>query len=207
MNPNNFKQIQRNYDRLSGIYDLLSGEMELSILRRAITLLKKRKIEKLLDIGCGTGRALIEYSKSFQKVSLLAGIDLSFLMCRKALYRNNRITCANGLVLPFHAAAFDAIVSNFTLEIFPDDCISKVLSDCVRVLKPDGVVCIVCMAKALKRNVMYDLYLWAYRKFPNVVDCQPISAVQLLNENGFTIIENESHNLWGLPVKIVLAKK
>ena len=207
MNPNNFKQIQRNYDQLSGFYDLLSGKAELSILRRAITLLKERKIEKLLDIGCGTGRALIEYRKSFQKVTLLAGIDLSFRMCRKALQQNNRITCANGHDLPFHAASFDAIVFSFSLEIFPEDCIRKALSECIRVLKPDGVVCVVCMAKALKRNVMYGLYLWAHRKFPNVVDCRPIAVIQMLNENGFTIIENESNNLWGLPVEIVLAKK
>ena len=207
MNPKNFIKIQRNYDRLSSFYDLLSGKAELTILRRTITFLKEIKIEKLLDIGCGTGRALIDFRKSFQKVTLLAGIDLSYKMCRKATHQNNCITCANGLALPFPAATFDALLFSFSLEIIPEIYISKALSECTQVLKPDGIICVVCIVQALKRNVIYNLYLWAHHKFPNVVDCRPIAIIQILNENGFTIIENESHNLWGLPVEIILAKK
>lgn len=207
MNPKNFIKIQRNYDRLNSFYDLLSGKAELTILRRAITLLKEIKIEKLLDIGCGTGRALIDFRKSLQKVTLLAGIDLSFKMCRKAAHQNNCITCANGVALPFPAETFDALLFSFSLEIIPEIYISQALSECAQVLKPNGVVCVVCMAQALKRNAINNLYLWAHHKFPNVVDCRPISAIQLLDENGFAVIENATCSLWGLPVEIVLAKK
>jgi ubiquinone/menaquinone biosynthesis C-methylase UbiE len=207
MNPKNFKKIQRNYDQLSSIYDFLSGRAELAVQRRVITFLNERKIERLLDIGCGTGRPLNEYRKSIQNMSLPVGMDLSFKMCRKALLQNNKITCANGIDLPFSNTVFDAVVFSFSLEIFPEDLIRNALIESVRVLKPDGVVCIVCMAKTDKRNVISNLYLWAHQKFPNVVDCRPISTIQLLKESGFMIIKKESLGLWGLPVEIVLAKK
>jgi len=207
MNANNFKQIQRNYDRLSNFYDVLSGKAELLIQRKAVAKLKERKIKKLLDIGCGTGRFLVEVRKSAKQVILPVGIDLSFGMCRKASRQKNSIACANGHTLPFNAAVFDAVTFNFSLEIFPEDCITPLLGECARVLGPDGFICVVSMAKAPGRNVMSSLYLWAHLQFPAVIDCQPISAVQLLGENGFKIIENETCRLWGLPVDIALAKK
>ena len=207
MNPEFIIQVQQNYDRLSGFYDLLSGTAELTIIRRAINLFKARKIEKLLDIGCGTGKGLIEFRKSINNTTSLVGIDLSFKMCHKALHGNKGVANANGLDLPFNSNTFDAVIYSFSLEIIPEEFIGSALADCLRVLKPDGVVCVVCMAETPIKNGVYGLYLWVHNKFPNVVDCRPISIFQLLNQNGFKIVENEIHSLFGLPVEIVLAEK
>lgn len=207
MNQKKFKQVRQNYDRLSSFYDFLSGRAESAIFRESIKFLEKRKIEILLDIGCGTGTSLIKYRNTFQNAFLLAGIDLSIGMCRKALGHNDCISCANGIELPFSAGLFDAVCFNFSLEIFSEDCIKRVLSECMRVLKPDGAICVICMESISGKNVMYGLYSWAHDKFPTIVDCRPISVIPLLIESGFSIIEKESHNLMGLPVEIVLADK
>lgn len=207
MNPNYFKKVQQNYDRLSGYYDLVSGMAEFSILRRAIELLNIRKIENLLDIGCGTGKGLNEFRKLNQDATSLVGIDLSFKMCLKAAQKNKGIFNANGLDLPFKSSTFDAVVYCFSLEIIPEEFIVSALADCRRVLKPKGVVCAVCMADESNKNIVNDLYLWAHKKFPYVIDCRPISAIQLFNENEFTIVEREMHSLFGLPVEILLAEK
>jgi demethylmenaquinone methyltransferase/2-methoxy-6-polyprenyl-1,4-benzoquinol methylase len=207
MNPKYFRQVQQNYDRLSSFYDLLSGKAELAIFRRAIDLLRPRKIESLLDIGCGTGKGLFEFRKSKSNVTLLAGIDISFEMCRKASIKDNEITTANGLGLPFKSSAFEAMVYSFSLEIIPEDFIRTALDECLRVLKPGGVACIISMSDMPNKSLVSDLYSWAHKTFPKVVDCRPISVFQLLDENRFMIIEKEIRNLFGLPVEIVLAEK
>jgi ubiquinone/menaquinone biosynthesis C-methylase UbiE len=202
-----YQHVQQNYNRLSGIYDLISGNAELKILQSAIHKLKERKIEKLLDIGCGTGKALSEYGKLFLQETWITGIDLSFEMCRKAKDQNIRVVCSNGVFLPFQKSTFDAITFNFSIEIFPEDGISQVLGECDRVLQPGGLICAVHMLLAPKKNVMSDLYLWSHKNLPNVIDCRPMVLSALLSENRFEIIENKTHFLWGLPVQIILARK
>jgi ubiquinone/menaquinone biosynthesis C-methylase UbiE len=205
--PNYYQQVQQNYDRLSGIYDLLSGKAELLILQKAIDRLKVRKINQMLDIGCGTGKALFEYGKAFQGGTLITGIDLSLKMCQKAHQQNRRVICSNGIALPFPKGIFNAITFNFSLEISPNTEIKQLLSECDRVLLPEGLICAVHMAVPSKRNIISDLYFWAHQNFPRVVDCRQISINQLLSEMEFKVFENSSHSLWGLPVQIILARK
>ncbi|WP_440948513.1 hypothetical protein ACSAZL_09940 [Methanosarcina sp. T3] len=48
------------------------------------------------------------------------------------------------------------------------------------------------------------LYEWAYRKFPNYVDCRPIFVREMLGEAGFRILDAAEISSWGLPVEIVV---
>jgi ubiquinone/menaquinone biosynthesis C-methylase UbiE len=207
MNSKSFKQVQQNYDRLSGFYDLLSGKAEAEIFRRASDLLRSRKIERFLDIGCGTGKGLSKFKKTNPSTISMFGIDLSLKMCRITSKKNIGTANANGVALPFKSSVFDAVIYSFSLEIFPEEFIKPALDECLRVLKPGGVVCVICMADEPGKNLVHGLYLWANRTFPKIVDCRPISVLRLLNKSQFMIIEKEIRNLFGLPVEIVLAEK
>ena len=207
MTPEYFSQVKRNYDRLSGFYDLLSGQAESAIFQRAVDLLRSRKIERLLDIGCGTGRGLVELKNNAPDSASYVGVDLSFKMCRKALQKNLEVMNSNVLVLPFISSSFDAVIFSFSIEIIPEELIRLVFDEGSRVLKPGGVVCVICMADAPTRNFISRLYSWAHKKFPKVVDCRPISILQFLNENQFMIKHKEIRALYGMPVEIVMAEK
>lgn len=202
-----FNQVKRNYDRLSGIYDLLSGRAESAIYQRAVDLLKLRKIDRILDIGCGTGKGLIELQNSFPDAASYAGVDLSFEMCHKAAQKCFEITNSDALNLPFKSSIFDAVIYSFSLEIIPQELIKPGLDESFRILKQGGVVCVICMADVPTNNFISGVYSWAHKKFPKLVDCRPISTLHFLNENRFMIIHKEIRALFGLPVEIVLAEK
>ena len=202
-----FNQVKRNYDCLSDFYNLLSGRAETAIFLRVVDLLSSRKIGSLLDIGCGTGKGLVEIKKHDLGAISYVGVDLSINMCRKTLQKDLNVTNSNALDLPFRNSIFDAVIYCFSIEIIPEELIMPVLGECYRVLKPGGVVCIICMADLPGKNSISKIYSWARENYPKVVDCRPISISHFLIENRFMIIHKEVQELYGLPVEIAMAEK
>jgi demethylmenaquinone methyltransferase/2-methoxy-6-polyprenyl-1,4-benzoquinol methylase len=207
MSSQYFAQVKRNYDRLSVFYDLLSGRAESSIFQRALDLLRSRKTKSVLDVGCGTGKGLIELRDNDLGGTLLVGVDLSFYMCQKTAQLNLKVINSNALNLPFRSSIFDALIFSFSIEIIPDELIKEVIEESFRVIEPGGIVCFIFMADKPCKNLVSALYAWAHKCCPRVVDCRPISIVNYLNEKRFMIIHREILAIYGLPVEIVLAEK
>ncbi len=104
---------------------------------------------RLLDVGCGTGRHLLELSRY---PGALVGLDASFDDLRKMLYMfkltaherpiaaDVRIVQGAGEQLPFSDEFFRQVICTETLEHVPDD--REVLRELVRVLQPGGVLVI-----------------------------------------------------------------
>jgi ubiquinone/menaquinone biosynthesis C-methylase UbiE len=205
-----FDSIQNNYDRLSGVYDLLSSGSERRIMQRAIHMLQPGEGANILDIGCGTGTALLQMSE----LTHACGVDLSFRMCQKAAGKlrhaanmnHIHIACANALYLPFSNASYDRILMSFTMEIFPRRDIPDLLAECSRILAPAGKLCVVNISETDCRHLVYGLYRWSHDRFPAVVDCRPINAGEFLRQAGFQVERSEAFSLWGIPVSIILAK-
>ena len=72
-------KIQKRYNRIAGIYDLLEGPMETLFSKWRKDLLKNAK-GKVLEVGIGTGKNIPYYSKGIQ----LTGIDFSNKMIEQA---------------------------------------------------------------------------------------------------------------------------
>ena len=102
---------------------------------------------RLLDVGCGTGRHLIELSRY---EAAFVGLDMAREDLRKTRYilhltaKERPVLASVDLVqglgerLPFDDGFFDYVVCTETLEHVPDD--RAVLADLVRVLRPGGVL-------------------------------------------------------------------
>jgi len=103
--------------------------------------------EKILDIGCGSGRHIGEASR-YRKVTVI-GADMNFNDLIEARNRLNFIencgehgggqrglSVADITSLPFETESFDHVICSEVMEHIPDE--SKAARELVRVLKPGG---------------------------------------------------------------------
>jgi ubiquinone/menaquinone biosynthesis C-methylase UbiE len=201
------------YDRFSRWYDWFASSEELFI-RQAIFALALQPGERILEIGCGTGKALLEMGALAGLSGRVLGVDLSFEMARCASRRihaddNVHIYVCQGdaSVMPCPAAFFDSVLMTFTLELFPLAEIPEVLSECRRLLRPGGRLAVVSLLETEKPAWMECAYGWAHHHFPRLIDCRPIRAGKILADNGFLLRYQDRQSLWGLPVEVLVAGK
>ena len=206
-------QVQKNYDSLSCFYDVLSGRAERRIVQKTLALFDPAPNSRFLDIGCGTGNALLQMKREFLPSLFIYGMDISMGMCLQAQRKLLRsmekkavpLCCGNALRAPFTDRYFDGILLSFTFELFPERLFTTLLSECRRMLKTNGKLLLVSMASGQNAGLIYRLYLWAHREYPQWIDCRPVDAARILADNGFRVTERKTYNLFGLPVDSLLA--
>jgi O-methyltransferase / aklanonic acid methyltransferase len=110
---------------------LLAGETEVT------------RGSRILDIGTGTGAALIPAAQLACEEGRAVGIDVSPAMIRRARAEvedsglNNAIVfVAEGESLPFPESSFDRVLCSFAIFLFSN--LSGLLSECHRVLESTG---------------------------------------------------------------------
>lgn len=203
-----------NYDRLSRWYDLLSGPFESKWRDLAVRRLNVAADETVLEIGCGTGHALVRLAKAAGTASVVVGVDLSAGMCRVARARVARagltrvsILQGDAVALPFRPGAFAAVFMSFTLELFNYEIARQVLAECHRVLVASGRLGVVALDRREHATIVTRLYDWAGRRFPEWIDCHPIPVADTLSQHGFEPTETIRGSVGGLPVAVVIARK
>ncbi len=207
------REAKSTYDRLSRYYDLLSGPWEKSFRDAGLQTLGVRDDERVLEIGFGTGQALVDLARAAGFRGQVWGVDLSRGMAEAARVRvrkvglSQRVNLAGGdaMHLPLRNDCFDALFMAFTLELFDTPHIPAVLDECRRVLREDGRMCVVSLAKREEPSLVARLYEWAHERFPAVLDCRPIYVGDVLDEAGLRVVDVERGSMAGLGVDIVLA--
>lgn len=201
------------YDRLSHAYDLLANASEHESRERGLELLSARLGERVLEIGFGTGHALVDLARSVGREGRVVGLEYSPGMRRvtaarlaeEGLEGRVELLLGDGRALPFATASFDAVFLGFTLELFELAEIPSVLRGIRRLLAPGGRLAVVAMANGHHHGMMVEIYRWMHHHFPHFVDCQPIELEALLEAGGFTIEAADELSIWGLPVSVVRA--
>jgi ubiquinone/menaquinone biosynthesis C-methylase UbiE len=209
------EEARASYDQLSRWYDLLAGRFEQKYQDAGLQKLRVKQGERVLEIGFGTGYALVALAQSVGSSGKVYGIDLSEGMCRVAKARVDNahlaerveLTCGDAARLPYVAESFDVVYMSFTLELFDTPEVPIVLGECRRVLRAGGRLGVVAMSKRGRDTLMTRLYEWAHRSFPRYVDCRPIFVRQALEDAGFYVGDVTAMSMWGLPVDIVVASK
>lgn len=205
------QRARRNYNRLSRFYDLFTAA-EAGLTRTGVGLLAPGPAESVLEIGFGTGRALVELARLVGPHGRVAGIDVSDRMCRVASRRLKRaglldrvrLVRGDAASLPFSGGSFEAVFASFVLELFSDMELRAVLTECCRVLTPDGRLGIVCLS--LDRDTIPALlYDRLHRLLPFYVDCRRIPLEAALAAAGLRVAKRLSRSAWGLPVEVALA--
>lgn len=211
------EQTRHNYDRMSRWYDLLASS-EKKFTETGLQFLGVKAGESVLEIGFGTGRSLEKLAQQAGESGLARGVELSpgmIAVARKRMYpfghkqaespgRSVQMMQADGILLPIVRDTFDAVFLSFTLELFSDAEIPVVLDECQRVLKREGRLGVVSLAK---RDVLAcRIYEWGHERWPALLDCRPIELRKSLEASGFRVQAAKVQTMWGLPVEIALGK-
>lgn len=98
------------------------------------------KPQRVLDVGCGTGRGTARLAKRWPHADVIA-LDLAPEMLRAARrhsgwFKHFARVCADGEKLPFPDRSMDVVYSNLCLPWC--DKPRPLLAECARVLKPGG---------------------------------------------------------------------
>ncbi len=208
------QEAKASYDRLSRWYDLFA-RFESRYKEAGLHMLDTKKGEKVLEVGFGTGHCILALARAVGEGGKVYGIDISEGMCNIAQFKAKKaglsqmvsLQCGDATRLPFEANSFDSVFMSFALELFDTPEIPAVLSECRRVLRDGGRICVVAMSKGKRATMMLRLYEWFHERLPNYVDCRPIYARKALEQAGFRIDDVAEVSMWGLPVEIVLARK
>lgn len=212
-----FHPNQEFYDRIAGSYDAIAHSSERQATEEGLAALAVGEGDRVLEIGFGTGHALVALGKAVGETGKVYGVDVSEGMrdvAAKRLEKEGlaaRVELDVGAVPPlrFDDGTLDAVFLSFTLELYPLETIPAVLAEVRRVLRPGGRCGIVSMAipEAPKEDsALEKVYVWMHRHFPHIVDCQPIAAESELAKAGFSIQHDERLDIWTLPVAVVVGE-
>lgn len=203
-----------SYDWMSKIYDIMAGSFERKHGETGVKLLAVSEGERVLEIGYGTGHAILAFAQSVGDTGSVYGIDISEGMRNITLARIQKanlssrvhLEIGDAAKLPFKDDFFDAVFLSFTLELFDTPEIPIVLGECKRVLKRYGRICVVALSRT-KAGIMIRLYELLHEMLPRFIDCRPIFPKASLKSSGFKIISSQKFSMWGIPVEIILARE
>lgn len=205
--------VRTPYDRLSRMYDGFFASFEARLTDEAIDMLGPQPGEWILEIGPGTGRALVRLGVSAGPQGAVVGVDLSARMlsisARRLATRGglNPASLARGdaQALPLRDAVFDAVFMSFTLELFAHQAEARVLAECARVLRRSGRLVVGSLWRAEHPGAAARAYELGHRLFPGVLDCRPIDLDGEVRRAGFVLKRTVTRSLSGIPVRIVVA--
>ena len=181
---------RKHYSSLSGWYDIIAGGSEDIFRIKGLDLLDPKPGESVFEIGFGTGKSILDIANEVGDQGFSLGIDLADGMAeitqqrlKQSCFVNRVSLCiGDGAYLPLAAGIFDAIFISFTLELFDNPDIPRVLSQCKRILKENGRIVIVALKMNDQVKIAERVYEWFHTRMPVLIDVFEFAAVSQLNE-------------------------
>lgn len=211
------ERVQKYYAWRASNYDAATtfeAEHHVEAIRRAAI----QEGQRVLEVGCGTGRAAVDLAKAVGDTGRLDALDLTEAMLNQARAKiekqglSNRVHFKQGNAreLPYPSATFDVLYNGYMFDLIPLDGFTPILKEFQRVLKPGGKLVLVNMSKPDSRRTFYER---VYARGWAVMPCRPVLMSPYLESLGFMDIQRlyrPSHGfivslLWGQ--EIVLAHK
>lgn len=184
-----YRQRAPRYDFALRLFDLFAWfGFNISAWRRqAISTLRLKPGDTVVDIGCGTGNNFPLLHRAVGPHGTIIGVDLSEAMLAQARQRlaasqweNVQLVCADAALFEFPSNV-DAVVSTYALTLVPD-C-GRVISNACEALVPGGRFAVLDMAwprycPLWWRHILF--FLRSYGVTAEVIRRRPWEIVQKL---------------------------
>lgn len=206
---------QRFYDRFGARQDA-QGFYELPALRDLQAHLELGAARAVVEFGCGTGRFGAELlATALPPEATYFGLDVSRTM----------VELTAGRLDPFGARAqvrqsdgsphidsadgsFDRFISNYVLDLLPEEDIRAVLDEAHRVLVPGGLLGVVSLTNGPGPVSRLVSTLWSgvHALSPRLVGgCRPIELLRFISPRQWTLTHRAIVTPYGVPSGIVVA--
>lgn len=142
-----------NYDMIAPKYDARYAQNSLvEVSRELHELVTKSRARDVLEVGCGTGRWVIELRPLVQRI---VGLDFSFGMLEQARAQNDTLLLTNGDAnhLPFPSTSFDLVLSINALQHYTDP--RAFIAEGRRLLRTGGALAIINLDPHIGRDQWY----------------------------------------------------
>jgi ubiquinone/menaquinone biosynthesis C-methylase UbiE len=163
---------------------------------------------RILDIGCGTGRFLLQLSRALPNAKLY-GLDMSgpYLLEAGALLAGTDASfiAENAEAMPLGDAQFDAVTSVYLFHELPADARRRVMREALRVLIPGGrfvVVDSAQLADSAELEPVMAAFPAAYHE-PYYKGYLRDDLAEVMRESGFDVESSAPH----LVSKVVVGRK
>lgn len=193
--------------------DLFFAGTTSAMLRRSIRHLRPavdgRAKPRIMDLGCGTGRFLLQLSKAFPRAELVA-FDLSpdyLAHARSTLEPVTRASfvLGNAEEIPLHHSGLDAVTAVGVLHELPHGARIRALREVNRVLRSGGVFIVTDVPQFRDASgldlIFRRLYERSHEPFLRGYLAGHLEAQ--LRDSGFEVVAQEQHFL----LKTLVARK
>ncbi len=210
-------EAKRFYDRFGRLQDV-QALYEGRALRYLEEAGRFESARAVFEFGCGTGafaRRLFE--RRLPEGARYVGVDVSETMARIARRRLERwrrraeIRLVSGS-LPFEDAdaSYDRFLSNYVLDLLPEEEIAAVLAEARRMLTGDGLLCLASLthgATAASRIIgrlwsrIHDWKPWW------TGGCRPIELLEFVKPPQWRVFERRTVSQLGISSEVLIAGK
>ncbi len=203
------QQAQQFYDRLGARYDW-TAFYEAEAKRRGLEALNLEAGQRLLNVGCGTGKTHQILQEAVAPAMAVA-LDLSLVMARLTTQRTGSPVCqATAWQLPLAGGSFDRLFCSYVLDLIPLQYLPGVLSEFQRVLAPGGRLVVIALTEGTTAASRALVAAWKaiYALAPVVCGgCRPLELTDLVKAAGFTQISRQVCLQLAVPSEIISASR
>jgi ubiquinone/menaquinone biosynthesis C-methylase UbiE len=141
------RELKRRYDLTAHFYDRRYGEIQRG--KYDVVLAHIKNVDRILDVGCGTGMLL---GPLLERARHVVGIDMSakMLLAAKKRAPGAFLVLADADNLPFADGSFDVLVSVTLLQNMPDP--NRTIREIARVIRPKGTAIITSLKRKHSEN-------------------------------------------------------
>ena len=205
-------QIPQVYGGKADVYDVWGRLTESKAQERCLELAAIQDGEAVLEVAVGTG---LTFSRILRQnpSGINEGIDLTDAMLAKAREKaarsgttNYRLRTGDAYALDFPDASFDVLVNNYMFDLLPEADSPHILAEFKRVLKPNGRLILVNMA----RDGRWVNQIWdaIYRIQPSWMGgCRGVALHDHVKAAGFRHTTREFISQMTFPSEIIYGVK